>query len=115
MEKVDVRDLDKDLISSVDLITVDLSFISLDKALNEVVTYAKTGTSFCLLYRPQIEVGINETSERRVRKTSSLTWNSINKFLSFLKLRNFSKIKLFKSPLLGKDGNEEWLIFAEKE
>jgi predicted rRNA methylase YqxC with S4 and FtsJ domains len=48
-------------------------------------------------------------------KNSQLTWNSINKFILLLKLRNFSEIKIFKSPLLGKDGNEEWLIFAEKE
>ena len=115
MEKVDVRDLDKDLISSVDLITVDLSFISLDKALNEVVTYAKTATSFYILFKPQFEVGINEVNKKGVVKNSSLAWNSINKFLSLLKLRNFSEIKLFKSPILGKDGNEEWLIFAEKE
>ncbi len=115
MEKVDVRDLDKDLISSVDLISVDLSFIGLDKALNEVFTNAKIGTSFYILFKPQFEVGINEVNKKGVVKNSSLVWNSINKFLSSLKLRKFSEIKLFKSPILGKDGNEEWLIFAEKE
>lgn len=115
MEKVDVRDLDKDLISSVDLISVDLSFISLDKALNEVFTNARIGTFFYILFKPQFEVGINEVNKKGVVKNSSLAWNSINKFLSLLKLRNFSEIKLFKSPILGKDGNEEWLIFAEKE
>ncbi len=115
MEKVDVRYLDKDLISSVDLISVDLSFISLDKALNEVLIYAKAGTYFYILFKPQFEVGINEVNKKGVVKNSELAWNSINKFLSLLKLRNFSEIKIFKSPLLGKEGNEEWLIFAQKE
>lgn len=115
MEKMDVRDLDKDLISTADLISVDLSFISLAKALNNILIYSKKGSYFYILFKPQFEVGINEVNKKGIVKNSQLTWNSINKFISLLKLRNFSEIKIFKSPLLGKDGNEEWLIFAEKE
>ncbi|MDG2187828.1 MAG: TlyA family RNA methyltransferase [Hyphomicrobiales bacterium] len=114
MERTDSRKINIDIIIATDLISIDLSFISLEKAIENVIVNAKSGTLFYILFKPQFEVGREEISKNGIVKNQLLVWSKLLKFREWLIDRRINKIKLFKSPILGKDGNQEWLFFGKK-
>ena len=63
MEKTDAREIGIDIIQQSNIISADLSFISLQKALGQIINLCTIGTSFLLLFKPQFEVGKKEISK----------------------------------------------------
>lgn len=114
MQRTDARALSINIVKSCDIITIDLSFISLEKAIENLVINSKNNTLFYILFKPQFEVGRAEIHKNGIVKNEILVWDKLLEFKGWLIDQGIDGVKLFKSPILGKDGNQEWLFFGKK-
>ena len=114
MDRTDARDIGRDIIQQSSIITADLSFISLRKVLGQIVNLSNIGTTFCVLFKPQFEVGQKEITKNGIVKNTEIVWSTLQSFKHWLENMNIGNIKIFKSPILGKEGNQEWLVYGER-
>jgi 23S rRNA (cytidine1920-2'-O)/16S rRNA (cytidine1409-2'-O)-methyltransferase len=116
LEKTHVRELNSGLIpEKVDLCVIDVSFISLEKIFPFIHPFLEKGATIIALIKPQFEVGKENVSKGGIVKNKSLYPEVIEKIISEGKKSNFSYKNHIESPILGGDGNLEFLIYFVKE
>ncbi|WP_019219771.1 TlyA family RNA methyltransferase [Bartonella florencae] len=118
LEGLNVRDLKPEHLSGreIDLIVSDVSFISLKLALPPVLSLAKRGAQAVLLVKPQFEVGRQYLGKGGVLKDPSMARETAEKLFDWLSTqRGWSAKALLPSPIVGGDGNLEYLLFGEKQ
>ena len=110
-EKTNCKDLSRKLIPEhIDLITCDVSFISLTKALPAAL---KLGGELIVLIKPQFEVG-KENIKNGVVKDETLHKQSCEKVSQWLSTQNWLVCGVTESPIIGGSGNKEFLLYAKK-
>ncbi len=111
MERVNARYLKpEDIGESVDISTIDVSFISLTKVIPPVSKILKPEGILIALIKPQFEVGKGEVGKGGIVREESKHEEVINKITSFLEELNFKILGVIPSPILGADGNKEFLV-----
>ncbi len=112
MEGVNARYLKpEDLPEAVDLVTIDVSFISLTKIIPAAKGLLKPGGRIVALIKPQFEVGPREVGKGGVVRDPALHQRVIEKIKNFAENLGFTVLGLTESPLLGPAGNKEFLIY----
>ena len=91
-----------------------MSFISLKKAMGNTLLLLKKNIAFMALIKPQFEVGRENIGSGGIVRDTDIAWKAIWDIRQWILEQGFYDINLFKSPLLGKTGNQEWLIYAKK-
>lgn len=111
-EETDARSLtEKHIPQKVDLITVDVSFISVNKILSHVLKFLKDEGIALILVKPQFEL-----TPEKVRK--GIVRDSEDKIYAVLKVRKhlnelgFNVGSVVKSKPKGSKGNEEFFVLA---
>lgn len=109
-EKTNARNLmPKDFSDPFDLITMDVSFISVTKVLPALVPLMKSGGRMIVLIKPQFEVGKGEVGKggivREPEKHQRVV-EAVNQFAIDLGLKI---VGVVESPILGAEGNKEFL------
>jgi len=114
MEKINVRHLTK-LPESPDIITIDLSFISLRLILPLIKSwFNKNSGDLIILIKPQFEAGRIEASRGKGIIHDPLVHQRIlREILYFAEKENYGLRSLMPSPIIGKKGNQEFLAFLE--
>jgi 23S rRNA (cytidine1920-2'-O)/16S rRNA (cytidine1409-2'-O)-methyltransferase len=116
LEKTHARDLtEKQITEDVDGLVVDVSFISLEKVIPFVIGFLKPNADVVLLIKPQFELGRAFLSKggivKDVRQYPILLEN-IKEMCS----RNQLEWKAYiDSPILGGDGNKEFLGYFKRK
>ncbi len=116
LEKTHARDLtEKQITEEVDGLVVDVSFISLEKVIPFVIRFLKPNADVVLLIKPQFELGRAFLSKggivKDVRQYPILLEN-IKEMCS----RNQLEWQAFlDSPILGGDGNKEFLGYFKRK
>ncbi len=115
-EKTDARSLtEKHIPEKVDLITIDVSFIPLEKVLPSVVEFLKENGLIIALVKPQFELSPKDV-KKGVVKDPLKRKEAIEKVAKFateeLKL---SVLRITKSAPKGPKGNEEFLLLLKKD
>ena len=111
LEKTNCKDLNKKLIpDAIDLITCDLSFISLEKALPAAL---ELGNELIALIKPQFEVG-KENIGSGIVKSEKLHAKVCAQIKDWLGSRNWLVSGIIDSPIIGGSGNKEFLIHATR-
>lgn len=104
----------EDFDSLFDLIVMDVSFISVTKILPALVALLKPGGRIIALIKPQFEVGKGEVGKggivREAEKHERVV-KEVNTFAAGIDLRNTG---LMESPILGAEGNKEFLALYER-
>ncbi|MEQ1772044.1 MAG: TlyA family RNA methyltransferase, partial [Devosia sp.] len=127
MEKTNSKDLNTELIPQpIDLIVCDVSFISLTKALPAALKLASSKqqagsskkqltahSSLIALIKPQFEVG-RENLSKGIVKDESIYPALCANISQWLNDEGWKVIGITDSPILGKEGNKEFLIYATK-
>ncbi|HIC08983.1 MAG TPA: TlyA family RNA methyltransferase, partial [Aquificales bacterium] len=115
-EKTDARNLTEEHIpEKVDLITVDVSFIPLEKVLPSVVPFLKEGGLIVALVKPQFELSPKDVKKGVVRDPSKRR-EAINKVAHFaVENLKLSLLGVTKSAPKGPKGNEEFLLLLKKD
>lgn len=97
-----------------ELITIDVSFISLTLVLPAVL--AQSGgapTSLIALIKPQFELNSDALNGKGIVKNDALRQIALERILSFFSgLDNWSVQGWIHSPVIGGDGNREYLLHA---
>ncbi len=115
-ENTDIRSLDvKDFGSGLDLIVVDVSFISLSKIIDCLISLMSSDSRLIMLFKPQFEVGNSNLNKRTwVPKNQKIITIALNSFKCLCKEKGLEIIKISESSLPGESWNIEYFILASK-
>ena len=110
-EKFNCRNLKKeDIGEEVDLIVIDVSFISLTKILPAAYNILRPQGSFVTLIKPQFELSREEISKGGIVKDAQLHKKAVNSIVNFASSDLFLTHKnTVNSPITGVSGNIEFL------
>ncbi len=115
IEKKNARELKKgDLPQTIDLIVIDLSFISLTKVIQTLLELFSSPFAVLALIKPQFEVGRKEVPKGGVVLDPRLHQQVIDSIQGEIENRHGKVIGVFPSQLKGADGNQEYFILFEK-
>lgn len=115
-EGVNARDLTADLIGGpVDAVTADVSFISLRLALPPALALAAPGAWIVALVKPQFEVGRKALGKGGIVRDAAVAEAAAKDFAAWLEGQGgWTIVGLAASPILGADGNREFLLGARR-
>lgn len=114
-ERVNARYLtDEDLPEAVDVIVIDVSFISLKQVLPSVLPKLKPGGLLIALVKPQFEVGKDNVGKGGVVRDEAVRAAAISGMKDFVEAEGLKVEGLVDSPVPGPAGNLEALLVARK-
>lgn len=97
---------------AVNIVVMDLSFISLKQVLPFAVPLLASGGKIIALLKPQFELGPQSLNSRGIVK-EPLLYEALGKDMqSVLQQLGFLQTDLIESPLQGGDGNREFLLYG---
>jgi 23S rRNA (cytidine1920-2'-O)/16S rRNA (cytidine1409-2'-O)-methyltransferase len=110
MEGVNARYLTAETIGSkVDLITVDVSFISLEKILPALLSVTHEETDIITLVKPQFEVGRDKVGKGGIVNSEEDRLAAVERVRQVGEALGLKRLGLIESPIAGTDGNKEFL------
>jgi 23S rRNA (cytidine1920-2'-O)/16S rRNA (cytidine1409-2'-O)-methyltransferase len=116
LEKTHVRELTSNIIKEpIDGCVVDVSFISLGKIFPFIHSFLKPSGYVIALVKPQFEVGKANIGKGGIVKNKSLFPEMLEDIKEAGKVNNLIFQKLIDSPILGGDGNQEFLMLFHKK
>jgi 23S rRNA (cytidine1920-2'-O)/16S rRNA (cytidine1409-2'-O)-methyltransferase len=111
IERTNIRHMPAELIREpVDLVTIDVSFISLKIVVPAVTALMGKDARILALIKPQFEVGKNQVGKGGVVRDAKLHKEVIENLSSFFNARGLACGRAFPSPILGPKGNREFFI-----
>lgn len=114
-EKVNARYLkSEDFAEKFDLIVMDVSFISVTKILSVLKDLLTENGKIIVLIKPQFEVGKGEVGKGGIVKDESKHTEVIEKINTFANEIGLKNLGVIDSPILGADGNKEFLGLYER-
>ncbi len=114
LEQTHAKDLTTALIPDpIDVLVCDVSFISLKKALPFAMALAAPGARLAALVKPQFEVGREGIGKGGLVK-EGLANPVADDMAQWIEARGWRILGLIDSPILGGDGNKEFLLGAAK-
>jgi len=115
LEKTNARHLTREQVPDpVDLIVCDASFIGLEVILPAPLALAAPGARLIALIKPQFEVGRGHVGKGGVVRDPALHDQVCRRVSAWLAaLSGWTVLGLAESPILGPEGNKEFLIAAQ--
>lgn len=117
LERTDARDLDAAMISEpVDLVVCDASFISLAKVLPAALSLAAPGADLVTLVKPQFEMDRRaDVGRGGVVRDAEAREAALARVVSWLRDLDWRVRETADSPIVGGDGNHEFLLWASRD
>jgi 23S rRNA (cytidine1920-2'-O)/16S rRNA (cytidine1409-2'-O)-methyltransferase len=111
-EGVNARYLDATAVPEpVDFACFDVSFISVTLILPAAAALLKPGARMVILVKPQFEVGREEVGKGGIVRDPELHQGACNKVTAAVHALGF-ETDIIESPVLGAEGNREFLLYA---
>jgi 23S rRNA (cytidine1920-2'-O)/16S rRNA (cytidine1409-2'-O)-methyltransferase len=116
IERTNIRHMSVEVISEpVDLVTIDVSFISLKIVVPAVTAFMGRDARILALIKPQFEVGKDQVGKGGVVKDAKLHKGVIENVSAFFIAKGLSLGKVLPSPILGPKGNREFFILLGRQ
>jgi 23S rRNA (cytidine1920-2'-O)/16S rRNA (cytidine1409-2'-O)-methyltransferase len=116
LQATDARGLTSALIPDPpQLIVTDVSFIGLAKALPAALGLAAEDADLIALVKPQFEVGPERVGKGGLVKDDAARTDALAAVAGFLEGAGWIVRAVIDSPILGGDGNQEYLLWATKK
>ena len=120
LEKTNARYLTREqLAEEVDLIAMDVSFISATLVLPAVISAAfaqdivrRGCRDLIVLVKPQFEVGRELVGRGGIVRDPEVQQQAVEKVRAAVTALGSSSIEIIESPILGAEGNREFLLYA---
>jgi 23S rRNA (cytidine1920-2'-O)/16S rRNA (cytidine1409-2'-O)-methyltransferase len=114
LEKTNARYLQPgDIGASIDFIAMDVSFISATMVLPAVIRSAPTALQIVVLVKPQFEVGRELVGKGGIVRDEAAQRAAVAKVQATLTELGGVQAEWIESPILGGEGNREFLLYAE--
>lgn len=97
----------------VDLATLDLSFISVEKVIPSVAKVVREGGYLIILLKPQFEAGRNQVGKGGVIKDPLVHAQVLGRFISWAIEHSLRLGGITTSPILGASGNREFFVLLK--
>ena len=116
MENTNARYLKKtDFEYSIDFLCIDVSFISIKLLIPVIADLLDYNKEAVLLIKPQFEVGRRYLNKKGIVTDKKQVKIILNEIASLLIANNLIKSNYVESPLKGRDGNTEYLVYIKKD
>ena len=113
LEKLNARYITFDRIGTpAELVTIDVSFISVTLILPPLVPLLATPADLIVLVKPQFEVGKGQVGKGGIVRDPAQHQEAIAKVSRTVIQLGFSNLASMESPLLGAEGNHEFFLHA---
>jgi 23S rRNA (cytidine1920-2'-O)/16S rRNA (cytidine1409-2'-O)-methyltransferase len=120
LEKTNARYLTREQLGEeVDLIAMDISFISATIVLPPVISAAfpeqpdaRSGHDLIVLVKPQFEVGRELVGKGGIVRDPATQQQAVEKIRAAVQQLGAASIDVIDSPILGAEGNREFLLYA---
>lgn len=110
LERTNARHLEeKHLPEKMDMLTMDLSFISVRLVLPAVLPFLKPSAVAVILIKPQFEVGKGKVGKGGVVRDESLRQEAVATVVGFAESLGVRSVGVIPSPIVGPAGNVEFL------
>jgi 23S rRNA (cytidine1920-2'-O)/16S rRNA (cytidine1409-2'-O)-methyltransferase len=121
LEKTNARYLTREQLGEfVDLITMDVSFISATLVLPAVMaaafqneTTGRRGRELIVLVKPQFEAGRENVGKGGIVRDPDVQQQSVKKVQDAVEALGSASTEVIESPILGAEGNKEFLLYAK--
>ncbi|MCL2254262.1 MAG: TlyA family RNA methyltransferase [Lachnospiraceae bacterium] len=114
LERTNARYLSDELIpDKVNLLTSDVSFISLRKILPAAINIMSKDGIFIVLYKPQFELKREQTGKNGNVENNDFIAENMTALISFLNDKGIFVRDLTFSPVRGSHGNIEYLLYGD--
>ncbi len=114
-ERTNIRYLEPERIpEAIDIATIDVSFISLQKVVPKVLEFLGTGGEIVALVKPQFEVGRGEVGKGGIVKDEAKRWEAVEAIKGACESLALETVGIVESPIAGQKGNKEFLIYFRK-
>ncbi len=112
LEKVNARELPAALIPEpIDVLTADVSFISLTKVLPACRPLLRPGAWAFVLVKPQFEAERSEVSRGGVVRAEAVRQRCVEEILAFgVSELGWQRVGVVPSPITGPKGNQEYMV-----
>lgn len=114
LEATDIRDVASGTLPPAGIVTIDVSFISLEQVLPAALAHAAPGGHLVALVKPQFEVGRDKLSKGGIVKDAAARAEAVARIEARLEGLGWRVMHRLSSPILGGDGNEEFLLVAAR-
>ena len=104
-----------DIPEPIDLVTVDVSFISAGKVLSSAAGVARDGGDFLILVKPQFELGREEIGPGGIVSDAQLHEKAITMVRHAAETAGLACLQVKPSQLAGAEGNQEYFLHACKK
>jgi 23S rRNA (cytidine1920-2'-O)/16S rRNA (cytidine1409-2'-O)-methyltransferase len=104
----------QDIGEAVDLVTVDVSFISVSKILGAIVPVASLGSEFLILIKPQFELDKREVGKGGIVRDAALHQKAIERVVKAATETGLEILGVRPSRLAGTEGNQEFFLHARR-
>ena len=112
MERINARD-PVALPEKVDLVTIDLSFISATKVIPSVGSLLEESGTLLVLLKPQFEAKREEVGRGGIIKDPQMHARILGRFIRWMVTHDLRLRGLAASPILGASGNKEFFMQLE--
>ena len=111
IERMNIRNMPLNMLPEpVDLVTIDVSFISLKIVVPAVMKFTKKPAWIIALIKPQFEIGKGKVGKGGVVRDPLQHESVLNELDQFFKDSGWTCLAVVPSPILGPSGNKEFLI-----
>ena len=104
----------QDLGESVELVTMDVSFISVTKVLPAIVPIANAGADFLILIKPQFELEKRAIGKGGIVRDAALHQQAIERVTAAAAGLGLAIVGVKPSCLAGTEGNQEFFLYARR-
>lgn len=116
LERQNIRSLSPEAISEpLDLATIDVSFISLEKVIPSVIPFLKDDGEIVALVKPQFEVGKGEVGKGGIVRSMEKRQAVLDRILEGAAGWGLDANGSIPSPILGQKGNMEFLVYFTRK
>lgn len=115
LERQNIRHLADDAITEpLDIVTIDVSFISLEKVVPHVLRHVKEGGLIIALIKPQFEVGKGAIGKGGIVRDEKIRQTAVDRICALSTDWRLRQIGVMLSPITGQKGNIEYLACFKK-
>lgn len=104
---------DEDIPEKVDMITSDVSFISLEKVILPNIRFLKGDGCVVLLFKPQFELAPEKLGKNGIPVNSDDVVDKIEEVVLHMGKNDVYIYAIRKSPIKGNSGNTEYLLYGD--
>lgn len=100
----------EDLPGPVDLVVIDVSFISLAQILPRVPAVVRPGADVVALVKPQFEAGRDEVGKKGIVRDPDVHARVVERVTAAAAAVGLARVAMTPSPITGAEGNREFLL-----